>query len=80
MAKRYTLKKGDRVRVADLDKAGPFGQVVADGFLQVGDRGTLTEDDADAVPYVKWDNKFWEHSGHNGDYAVYAEGVEKIDD
>lgn len=80
MAELFTLKKGDRVQVTDLEKAGPFGAVVAAGFLEVGDRGTLTEDDTDGVPYVKWDEKYWGGRGNNGDYAVFPEGLEKIDE
>lgn len=75
MAERYTLKKGDRVVVVDALLAnGPFA------FLEHGDTGTLTEDDNDSVPYVKWDGKDWPDSGHDGNFAAIILGLEKIND
>lgn len=73
MAKPYSLKKGDRVRVVNLLLAGG-----GDEFLFEGDVGTLVEDDTDQVPFIKWDGKEWNRN--EGAYAAIVDGLEKIDD
>lgn len=58
------FKKGNRVEC-----------IIGDVFLEVGDAGTVMEDDSE-VPYVLWDGKIWD--ANDGQYAVPEDDIKLI--